>query len=82
VCAQAVKTRHDPMEEVLTRVDVDAAHDSLCDLAEVGGEVEEQIDAGRQEQYPAEGALDRDEAQDEAGARRVAGTHRPTLGFG
>src|SRR5204862_8157466 len=42
----AVQARDDSTEEVLARVDVDAADDPLGELAEVGGEMEEQVGPG------------------------------------
>src|SRR3954451_23713657 len=36
VCVQAVQADDDPVEEVLARIDVDAANDPLGDAAEVG----------------------------------------------
>ena len=41
-----MQARDDSMEEVLARIDIDAADDSLGEPAEVGGEMEEQIGAG------------------------------------
>src|SRR5436190_16819676 len=67
------------MEEVLARVDVDAADDPLGQVAEVGGEMEEQVGAGGKQEQPAQGAFDRDQAKDDACARRVAGPHRESL---
>src|SRR6059058_52666 len=67
------------MEEVLARVDIDAADDPLGELAEVGGEMEEQVGAGGEQEHAAQGAFDRDQAKDESCARRVAGAHRQSL---
>jgi hypothetical protein len=67
------------MEKALPRIDVDRADDAFCDVAEVGREVEEQIDARGDEQHAAKGALDRDQAKDETCPRRVAGAHLESL---
>src|SRR5438552_6353700 len=75
----AVQARDDSTEEVLARVDVDAADDPLGELAEVGGEMEEQVGPGGKQEQTAQGALDRDQTQDEACARRVTGPHRRSL---
>src|SRR6266536_6618449 len=74
-----MQARDESMEEVLTRIDIDAANDSLGDPAEVGGEMEQQIGAGGEQKHAAQRARDRDQAKDEAGARRIAGTHRESL---
>src|SRR6266496_5299719 len=79
VCAQAMQARDESMEEVLARIDIDAANDSLGHPAEVGGEMEQQIGAGGEQKHAAQRALDRDQAKDEAGARRIAGSHRESL---
>jgi hypothetical protein len=76
VRAQAMQARDDAVEEALPRVEVDAADDPLGQMAEIGREMEEQIDAGGEQQQAAQRALDRDQANDEPCARRVAGTHR------
>jgi hypothetical protein len=41
--------------------------------------VEEQVDPGGEQKHPTHGALDRDQAKDDACARRVAGAHRQSL---
>src|SRR6059058_2769598 len=71
----AVQARDDSMEEVLARVDVDAADDPLGELAEVGGEMDEQVGPGGDEEQAAQGTFDRDHAKDQSCARRVAGPH-------
>jgi len=48
-------------------------------LAEVGGEMEEQIGAGGEQKHAAQRALDRYQTKNEAGTRRIAGTHRESL---
>ena len=57
-----MQTRDDSMDEVLARIDIDAARDSLRELAEVGGEMEQQVGAGGEQQQAAQRALDRDQA--------------------
>jgi hypothetical protein len=39
----------DAMKEVLTRIDVDAPDDPLGEVAEIGREVEQQVDAGSEQ---------------------------------
>jgi hypothetical protein len=56
--------------------DVDAADDPLGETAEVGREMEEQIDAGGEQKDAAQRPLDRNHANHEPCARRVAGAHR------
>jgi hypothetical protein len=52
VCAQAVQARDDSMEEVLARIDIDAANDSLSEPAKVGGEMEQQIEPAASRSTP------------------------------
>src|SRR5439155_9707043 len=79
VRVEAMQAADESMEEVLARVDIDAADDPLGELAEVGGEMEEQVGAGGEQEHAAQGAFDRDHAKDESCARRVAGPHRQSL---
>jgi hypothetical protein len=66
-------------QEVLARVDIDAADDPLGELTEIGGEVEEEVGARGEQEHAAQRAFDRDQAKDESCARRVAGPHRQNL---
>jgi hypothetical protein len=65
------------VDEVLAGIDVDAAADPLGELAEVGGEMKQQIEtpaASRSRPRSERSIAIR--RRDEASARRVAGTHR------
>jgi hypothetical protein len=52
VRAEVMQARDDSTKEVLARIDVDAADDPLGELAEVGGEMEEQVGAGGKQEGP------------------------------
>ena len=79
VRVEAMQAGDDSMEEVLARVDIDPADDPLSEMAEVGGEMEEQVSAGGEQEHAAQRAFDRDQAKDESCARRVAGPDRQSL---
>jgi hypothetical protein len=64
------------MEEMLVRVDVDAAHDPRGDPSEVRVEMKQEMDSGGEQEHAAQRALDRDKANDQPRASRIAGTHR------
>src|SRR6478735_3036156 len=72
---QAMQTRDDRMEEVLARIDVDAAHDPLGQTTEVRGKMEEQIRARDNQEQAAHRSFDCDQAQDKTRARRIASPH-------
>jgi len=60
VCAQVVQTVDQPMKEVLSWIEFDAARDSLRELAEVSRKVEEKIEACREQDDAAQEAFRRD----------------------
>ena len=74
--SQVVQARDDAVQEMLAGIDVDAADDPLGDAAEVGVQVKQQVDAGGEQEQAAHAALDRDHAQNDPCARRIAGAHR------
>jgi hypothetical protein len=68
---KAMQTRDDSVEEVPAGIDIDAAQDPLGKLTEIGREMEQQIDPGREEKQTADETLDRNHAQDERCPRWV-----------
>jgi hypothetical protein len=60
VRAQAMQTVNQPMQEVLSWIEFDAARGPLRELAEVGRDVEEKINACREQDEPPQAAFRRD----------------------
>src|SRR5690348_2972814 len=76
---EVMKIGDDAVEKGPPRIELDRAHHALSEAAEVGVQVEEQVDAGAEEQQATCSALDGDQAENASAAGRVCGSgHRAT----
>jgi hypothetical protein len=66
-----MKIGEDAMEERPPGIELDRSNRPLCQPAEIAGEVEEQIDAGGQQQQAARDSLQGDQPKDTSAARAV-----------
>ena len=69
-----VQVLDDPAQEVPVRIELDAAHPAVGELAEVGVQVAEEVGAGRDQQDAADRALGGDQPE-EKGAAPLAAAH-------